>query len=585
MSKRNIIITLLRNDLRTTDNALLHGAHQPHASGATHVLPVYVFDERFIELSGFEGYKREGPEARTRLFGFWRTSVFRARFLAEAVYDLRDRLRNLHKSDLLIRFGKAELVIADLVKKIQEGGDTVSGVYLQKEFYSEERKIEDRIRKAMMGLGTPITFFDTTPLIDVRDLPFAVHDTPDVFTPFRKRIEDLGHWGRAPLPTPKSFKPFPALKVATTSFGATLDGCDVEQVIPSLLKPLAGSYESKYSNSETPRGEKSAVPFRGGETAARERLAYYFHEGAPPPAAIYKETRNGLLGHAYSTKLSLFLVLGTVSPRTVMACLDEHERKFGATQNTYWVRFELLWRDYFLYIARKFGSHIFRLGGLEEVTDPKMARTKTWPGWWNEWDRKGGDEQPAVRWMDGKTGVPFIDANMAELRETGFMSNRGRQNVASFLTKDLQVDWRLGAEFFEAHLIDHEFNPIKQGNDYDPVGEYIKTWLPQLQNVSSAFIQSPWRLSPQDRQRCISGAYPATPVIEQSHWKPHYTKRGANKMSGNSNERIRTPNPGPQSGRGGGASGRGGGGGGRGGAPGASSRGRGGGRQQFVPVV
>lgn len=113
---------------------------------------------------------------------------------------------------------------------------------------------------------------------------------------------------------------------------------------------------------------------------------------------------------------------------------------------------------------------------------------KAQPGWWKGWDQDGPSDQPAVRWMEGKTGVPFIDANMAELRESGFMSNRGRQNVASFLTKDLQTDWRIGAEFFESHLIDYEptanygnwqyvggvgndprasrqFNPIKQAND------------------------------------------------------------------------------------------------------------------------
>ena len=75
---RSIIITLLRNDLRIHDNALLHSAHSA-TSGATHVLPLFVFDERHIELSGVEGYERKGPEAKTRLFGFWRTSVFRAR--------------------------------------------------------------------------------------------------------------------------------------------------------------------------------------------------------------------------------------------------------------------------------------------------------------------------------------------------------------------------------------------------------------------------------------------------------------------------------------------------------------------------
>ena len=129
--------------------------------------------------------------------------------------------------------------------------------------------------------------------------------------------------------------------------------------------------------------------------------------------------------------MSPFLALGCVSPRTIMDCLDAHEAKFGESDNTYWVRalllsskqpltsgqvrFEMLWRDYFLFIGRKFGTALFKLGGLEEITDPKQARIKTWPGWWNTWDQDGPADQPAVRWMEGKTGVPFIDANMVSL--------------------------------------------------------------------------------------------------------------------------------------------------------------------------
>lgn len=72
-------------------------------------------------------------------------------------------------------------------------------------------------------------------------------------------------------------------------------------------------------------------------------------------------------------------------------------------------------RDYFLFIARKYGTQLFKLGGFEEVTDPKQAKIKMEPGWWKEWDKskkEDGFDQPAVRWMEGRTGVPFIDANM-----------------------------------------------------------------------------------------------------------------------------------------------------------------------------
>src|SRR5690606_25977707 len=118
------------------------------------------------------------------------------------------------------------------------------------------------------------------------------------------------------------------------------------------------------------------------------------------------------------------------------------------------------------------------------------------------------------RWADGKTGIPFIDANMKELALTGFMSNRGRQNVASFLVNDLKLNWQLGAEWFEAHLIDYDpssnwgnwnyiagvgndprqdrvFNIINQAKRYDPEGTYVKTWLPELESVPESYIHSP----------------------------------------------------------------------------------------------
>lgn len=104
--------------------------------------------------------------------------------------------------------------------------------------------------------------------------------------------------------------------------------------------------------------------------------------------------------------------------------------------STYWVIFELLWRDYFRFVAAKYGNILFHSGGVKNMNYQ-----------WNE------DLEKFKRWSNGTTGIPFVDANMRELRQTGWMSNRGRQNVASFLTKDLKLDWRLGAEWFEYLLV------------------------------------------------------------------------------------------------------------------------------------
>ncbi|MFM7128173.1 MAG: FAD-binding domain-containing protein, partial [bacterium] len=127
-------------------------------------------------------------------------------------------------------------------------------------------------------------------------------------------------------------------------------------------------------------------------------------------------------------------------------------------------------------------------------------------------------------WREGKTGIPFVDANMRELLMTGFQSNRGRQNVASFLVKNLGIDWRAGAEWFESQLIDYDvcanwgnwayvagvgndprqdryFHVIKQARDYDPDARYVKTWLPELQSLDSDDAHEPWRLKNKRRQQ------------------------------------------------------------------------------------
>jgi deoxyribodipyrimidine photo-lyase len=232
---------------------------------------------------------------------------------------------------------------------------------------------------------------------------------------------------------------------------------------------------------------RTALPFRGGETAALERLHRYIWTDRR--LSTYKETRNGLLGEAYSSKLSMWLAQGALSPRTVYEEVRRFESQVMRNKSTYWLIFELIWRDYFTYVYRKYGTAFFRPGGI--VGEPRAWRY---------------DVDAFAAWKEGRTGIPFIDANMRELARTGFMSNRGRQNVASFLTKDLGIDWRWGAEWFEHCLVDHDvysnygnwnyvagvgndprenryFNILSQATRYDEQGEYVRLWVPELQDV------------------------------------------------------------------------------------------------------
>lgn len=159
------------------------------------------------------------------------------------------------------------------------------------------------------------------------------------------------------------------------------------------------------------------------------------------------------------------------------------------------------------------------------------------------------DKAAFEKWCQGKTGVPFVDANMRELLLTGWMSNRGRQNVASFLVKDLKLDWRLGAEWFESLLLDHDvcsnygnwnyaagigndprqdrkFNMIKQGLDYDAEGNFVKTWVPELSKIPQSKIHVPWTMPDKEMQKLgfsLGQDYPK-PIIIAPEWGRHTHK-------------------------------------------------------------
>ncbi|KAG8738444.1 hypothetical protein FRC12_016758, partial [Ceratobasidium sp. 428] len=286
---------------------------------------------------------------------------------------------------------------------------------------------------------------------------------PDVFTAFRKRVEGLNDKMVRPVldePSKGKWSPFPKIdwddKDAPFALPSDLDE---KQLIEQLLAPLVDRPVPGDSDLSSVFYEHkgSAFPFKGGETAARERLEHYL-SGSKPPAITYKDTRNGMLGADYSTKFSPYLTFGCLSAREIATRCDQLEdqlREAGklddaARKNVYWIKFELLWRDYMFFVNSKYGNDIFKLQGLLGSVAPGDAQARSD---WTPWEDRNDKLQA---WFEGRTGVPFIDACMRELTLTGYMSNRGRQNVASYLTKDLYFDWRIGAEFFESFLLDHD---------------------------------------------------------------------------------------------------------------------------------
>jgi deoxyribodipyrimidine photo-lyase len=454
MAARRILVWL-RNDLRLHDHEPLHAAL---ASGAVPVV-VYCFDPR---------------QFGTTAFGFAKTGPFRARFVIECVADLRESLRALG-SDLLVRVGKPEEVIPGLVQQLEIGA-----LHCSAEVTSEERAVESALAEALRPLGVRLSTFWGATLYHPEDLPFPVESVPEVFTEFRKRVEDRATV-RPAYPRPERLPPLPPVEPGA---------------IPSL---------ADFGLAAPAHDPRAVLEFRGGERPGLARLDDYFWKHGH--LKNYKLTRNGLLGADYSSKFSPWLAQGCLSPRHVYEQIQAYERQRVKNDSTYWLVFELLWRDYFRFIAVKHGDRLFYRSGLRGL---RLA--------WKE-DRERFDA-----WCCGQTGFPFVDANMRELAATGFMSNRGRQNVASFLTKNLGIDWRRGAEWFEAWLVDYDvtsnwgnwnytagvgndargfryFHILKQARDYDPEGLYVKHWLTELAEVPAAKVHEPWKLLPVEQQR------------------------------------------------------------------------------------
>jgi deoxyribodipyrimidine photo-lyase len=260
----------------------------------------------------------------------------------------------------------------------------------QRHYGTEERKQETAILKLH---PEAVYTFDHFTLVDQNNLPFELHQMPKTFTPFKNKVGESGAYSKT-----------------------------------IALPPLP----------------KNSISFelKGGENPALNRLKYYLYDSHH--IATYKETRNGMVGTDYSSRLSPWLALGNISARTVFDYIVHYENTVVSNASTYWLIFELLWRDFFQLQLQLHGNKFFQKGGIQR----KVVSSKH-------------NKHLFEQWMYGHTGDDLVDANMQELNATGWMSNRGRQNVASYLVHDLGIDWRWGAAYLESQLI-----------DYDPASNY-----------------------------------------------------------------------------------------------------------------
>ncbi|TVQ96224.1 MAG: DASH family cryptochrome [Spirochaetaceae bacterium] len=450
-----------RNDLRTHDHPALAAV-----SGAESLLCVAILPPRLLGTTE-HGFRRTGP--------------FRARFLIETLQELDRELRARGNRLFVVR-GQPSDVVPELCSRYD-----LTDIWYPDEPGTEEAtevsELTDALHRLSESTGRSVRMHAhvSSTLLHSDDLPFQLEQMPRVFTDFRKAVEHV--WTvREMVNTPSGLPPPPGDPDRDNGVGpVTRDSVVGESVSVVWGIPSVEALTRESAPEPDPR---AAFVWRGGEGAAKRRLEKWIWE--QDALRRYKETRNGLLGAEYSSKLSAWLSVGSISPRFVYEEVRRYERERVRNHSTYWLIFELLWRDYFWFLAKKVGPRLFARSGPRRVTKP-----------WR-YDREAFD-----RWRTGNTGNDFIDANMREIAATGYMSNRGRQNVASFLARDLQLDWRLGAEYFESMLVDYDvasnygnwtyavgvgtdpredrwFNPDRQAERYDPDGSYRRTWLAEL---------------------------------------------------------------------------------------------------------
>ncbi|WP_299683166.1 DASH family cryptochrome [uncultured Dokdonia sp.] len=421
-----------KNDLRIQDQQSLYNA----IAKGNRVITLYCFESSLFKED---------------IFGFKKTEKYRAQFLLETIKGLKTSLESLN-IDLLLYYDNVSHVIPKIIQSYQ-----ITDIFLQKEWTQEEEHVVTQVKEHTHNITWHESYDQF--LFHPDDIPYQTfQEIPNVFTTFRKECEK---------------------------------NISIQPILPSIQQlPVSNRIQN---NTKVPTlsvlgldtftiDARTAFPFKGGEAHAKKRITHYFWE--TQKLAYYKKTRNGLVGTDYSSKLSPWLANGSISPRQIYWEVKQFEKEIKKNQDTYWLIFELIWRDYFKYVSFKYGNAIFKRGG---ILDKEY-----------EWYTN----QAALQdWIHGKTPYDFVNANMIELRETGWMSNRGRQNVASYWAKELKQDWRIGAAYFESMLIDYDvhsnygnwiynagvgndprdrkFNIKGQAERYDPQRKFRNLWLQQ----------------------------------------------------------------------------------------------------------
>lgn len=413
----------MRHDLRIDDNdALISLLEQ-----CQQVKVVYVFDPRWL---------------LSNEFGHCHLGSHRHAFLNKSLADIKDQLA-LHNIPLIMLKGDPVATISNLINT-----NPIDCMSFEEHYGFNERKQVSLLKAQLSSL--PFIEGNGNYLLDHKCLAFEIHAMPDVFSPFRRKVEkDLKL--RKPVAMPNKFE-------------------------ANNLKPLSNLKLSTYDIALSTH----ASEYGGGQSGAKHRIDEYFYK--TDGISRYKETRNGLDGWEFSSRFSAYLAMGCVSPAYIFKELQLYENTRIQNDSTYWLFFELLWREFFHLQAKKQNTKYFEYGGIQQQAPLNSINASV-----------------VELWKNGQTNYPIVNACMNQLAATGFMSNRGRQLVASCFVHELRQDWRYGAAYFEEMLIDfdvasnygnwqylagvgsdprghRQFDLEKQTNTYDPNRTFIKTW-------------------------------------------------------------------------------------------------------------
>lgn len=444
------VIVWFRDDLRLSDHPALHAAA---GTGAPLVL-LYVLDEESPSLRPPRG-RTLGSASR-----WW---------LAQSLRSLQASLAARGQT-LVLRKGAAACVISDLAQEI-----AAASVHWIESEISNQSAVEREVRTALDKIGVSSRSFPSDLLVKPTSLRNKEGRGLRVFTPFWKRVLSLGDPPPA-LPVPKKLKPGP--EVASDDLASW------------TLEPKHPDWAGGLRDTWTP-----------GESTAQQRLHDFLESGIKGYATLRdRPDRDG------TSRLSPYLRFGEISPRQVW-----HAANFAAAQKPAIAsdvgKFlsELGWRE--------FSRHL--LLDLPDLAETNLQSSfDAFP-----WRR---DAKALRAWQRGQTGYPIVDAGMRELWHTGVMHNRVRMVVASFLVKHLLIDWRHGEKWFWDTLVDADpgsnpaswqwvagsgadaapyfrvFNPVLQGEKFDPDGAYVSRWVPELARLPANLIHQPWEATPME---------------------------------------------------------------------------------------